>query len=116
MQHLREVTVLGDADIAERLVKTRDRPTVHLLVGPVAAVHPHHRGLIAVSGRECFRAPESLRPVRGEPLAVIGMKAMTERMTYHLIGHHSSMPRPSQVKHALLTPSRLVNTRHGRES
>jgi hypothetical protein len=41
--------VAGDADVDQRLIEAGDRSTVHLLVRTVAAMHPHHRGLIAVA-------------------------------------------------------------------
>ena len=47
VQHLSEPLVGGEVDIFQRLIETSDRPLVHLLVRPVAAVNPHDRGFIA---------------------------------------------------------------------
>jgi hypothetical protein len=41
VKHPPKPLVAGEADIFERLIKTGDRPLVHLLVRPVAAVNPH---------------------------------------------------------------------------
>jgi hypothetical protein len=41
VQHLSEPIVAVEADVDQRLVEAGDRPTVHLLVRPVAAVEAH---------------------------------------------------------------------------
>ena len=38
---------LGEADVDECLIEAGDRPMVHLLMRTVAAMQPHHSGLIA---------------------------------------------------------------------
>jgi hypothetical protein len=48
VQDLSETILAGEADVRERLIETGDRSAVHLLVGPVAAVNPHDRGLVTV--------------------------------------------------------------------
>jgi hypothetical protein len=49
VKHLPKPIVVGEADIDQCLVEAGDRSAVHLLVRTVAAMYPHHRGLIAVA-------------------------------------------------------------------
>jgi hypothetical protein len=73
VQYAPELFVLGETDIFQRLIETSDRPLVHLLVRPVAAVNPHDERLITVSvGVRCWPT-ECLRPVRGKVLGVLGV-------------------------------------------
>ena len=72
VQHFAEPVVAAEADVDERLIETRDRSTVHLLVRTVAAVDPHNRGLVTVRLGIRRRATECLAPVPSEPLGVVG--------------------------------------------
>jgi hypothetical protein len=101
-----------DADVAERLIKTRDGTTVHLFVGTVAAMHPQHGGLIAKPRRKRLRPPKRFGPVGREPLGVIGSKAVAEGVTDHLVCHHALMPCPSETTQTFLTTSSLVHGLH----
>ena len=51
MQHLSELVVVRKPQIVQRLIKTLDSSTVHLVVRTVATVYPYHGGLVAVRGR-----------------------------------------------------------------
>jgi len=80
VQDLPERSGLFQADVLHRLVETLDRPAVHLLMRAVAAVDPHDRGLVPVGAGIGGRTAEGLSPVCGEPLAVLRMESMAERM------------------------------------
>src|SRR5262249_42267680 len=71
VQHTTEPLVTGEADILQRLIETSDRPLIHLLVQSVAAVNPHHRGLIPVPVGVGRWPTECLLPVGGKTLGVL---------------------------------------------
>jgi hypothetical protein len=50
MEDLREPSLPRQANVAEGLIKASDRTPIHLCVGTVAAMQPHHGGLISESG------------------------------------------------------------------
>jgi hypothetical protein len=112
VKHLAQPVVARKADVLQRLVEACDRATIHLLVDAVTAVEPYDRGLVAVRRRECCRPSERLRPVRGEALAVIGVKAVAERVAHQLISHHPGVPSVGQAKQALMTTGGLVDRLH----
>src|ERR1041385_2748707 len=85
VQHAPEPLVAGEADIFQRLIETSDRPLVHLLVQPVAAVNSHDRGLITVLVRIRRWPTECLGPVRGKALAVLRVVSVAERMANHFV-------------------------------
>src|SRR5882724_363539 len=85
VQHAPKPLVAGEADIFQRLVEASDCPLVHLLVHPVAAVNPHDRGLITVLVRVRRWPTESLPPVRGEPLSMLRVVSVAERMANHFV-------------------------------
>jgi len=85
VQHTPEPLVAGEADIFQRLIETSDRPLVHLLVQPVAAVNPHDRGLITVLVRIRRWSTECLGPVRGKALGVLRVVSVAERMANHFV-------------------------------
>ncbi len=95
------MVVIGEAGIGQCLVEARDRASVHLLVQAVAAVHAHHRGLVAVRIGVGRWSTERLRPVRGKPLGVLRVEAVAERVAHDLVGHHPGVPRAGQATHAL---------------
>ena len=71
VQNAPELLVDRDADIFHRLIETSDRPLIHFLMQPVAAVDPNHRGLITILiGIDRWSA-ECLCPVRGKPLGML---------------------------------------------
>lgn len=59
---------------------------------PISAVRLDRRGLAAIGAGIRAWAAECVCPVGGEPLDVVRVKAMAERMGYHFIGHHPVMP------------------------
>ena len=77
MQDARKLTLRLDADVAKRLIKTRDPTTIHLLVDTVAAVHPHHGALIAERGRS-FR-PRLVTGIRGSDGRVTAFAPIEEK-------------------------------------
>ena len=101
VQHLPQPRVIGEAGIGQGLVEAGDRAAVHLLVHAVAAVHAHDRRLVAVGVRVGRRTTQRLSPVRGEPLGVVRMEAVAERVAHHLVGHHPGVPRGRQPAHAV---------------
>ena len=101
MQHTSEPFVPGETDIFQCLIKTSDRTLVHLLVGPVAAVHANDRRLVAVSLRERRRTTERLGPVGRQSLGVLRMEAVAEGVAHHLVGQHPLVPgvrEPEQTR------------------
>src|SRR5258708_5482613 len=78
MQNLPNPIVVSKTGICQCLIETGDRSTVHLLVKAVATVYSHHRGLVAIGGRIRRRPSKCLGPVGGEPLAMLGVKPVTE--------------------------------------
>src|SRR5690348_998071 len=112
MQHLSDRLVCHQPHIAQGLVEAGDRPAVHLLVRAVAAMDPHYRRLIAIATGVAGRPAERLGPIRGEPLAVLRMEPMAERVADYLIGHHPAVPRLSQADQALAATGRLIHTSH----
>ncbi len=110
--HERDAVVANIADIGQCLMETGDRSTVHLLVRAVAAVHPYHGRLVVVGGRVRRRPPKRLRPVRGEALGVLRVKALAERVAHHLVRHHTGMPGTRQTEQAVVTARGFVHRRH----
>jgi hypothetical protein len=85
MQHASEPLVACKADIFQRLIETCNRPLVHLLVRPVAAVNPHDGGLITVPVGVRRWPTKCLRPVRGKALGVLRVESVAERMANHFV-------------------------------
>jgi len=85
VKHAPELFVAGEADIFERLIETGNRPLVHLLVRPVAAVNPHDRGFITVLVRVRRWSTECLGPVRGKALGVLRVVSVAERMANYFV-------------------------------
>ena len=112
VEFLAQPVVAGNASVFQRLIETGDRATVHLLMRAISAVDPHHRGFIPVRGRKRRPPPKRFRPVRGEPLGVIGIKAVAERMAHNFVRHDPGVPRVRQTKQAVITTSGLVNALH----
>ena len=93
VQHLSELLVGGKPDIFQRLIETRDRPLVHLLVQPVATMNPHDRGFITVAIGVCRWPTECFGPVRGKALGVLWVESVAERVTHHFVLQHTRVPR-----------------------
>ena len=85
MQHASKPLVAPEADIFQRLIETSDRPPVHLLVRPVAAVNPNDRGLITVLVGVGRWPTKCLRPVRGKALGMLRVVSVAERMANHFV-------------------------------
>ena len=92
MQHLPQCLIASQSCIFESLIETGNRAAIHFLVHPITAVCLDDRGLVAIRAGIRSGAAECLRPVSREPLDVIWVEAMAERMGHHLIGHHPVMP------------------------
>jgi hypothetical protein len=105
-------TVLGEADVCQRLIEADDRSLVHLLVQTIAAMQPHHRGLVSIAVCKGRRTTQRLSPIGGEPLAVLGVEAVAERVADHLIGHHPGVPGVRQAKQTVSSARRVVNRLH----
>src|SRR6266571_6398477 len=98
--------------VLQRLVETGDRPAVHLLVWAVAALGPHHRGLVSIGVGVGGGHPKSLGPVRSEPLAVLRMESVAERVADYLVRHHPRVPRLGQAEQALAAARGLIHALH----
>jgi hypothetical protein len=89
-----EPLVAGEADIFDRLIETGNRPLVHLLVRPVAAVNPHDRGLVTVLVRVRRWPPERLPPVRGKALNAWLTTSSFSTRVCHALANLSNPSRP----------------------
>src|SRR5260221_14526191 len=85
VQHLPQGLGRVQPDVLQCLVEPGDRLAVHLLVWAVAAMDPHHGGLISIDVGVGSGPPEGLGPVRGEPLAVLRMEPVAERVADYLV-------------------------------
>jgi len=112
MKHTPEPIIAGQTGSYQRLIETGDGAPVHLLVWTVAAVHPHDCGLVAEGARVTRGTAQRLGPIRSQPLDVIGMKTMAERVADHLVVHHPGMPRAGQAKQRLGATSGLEHGLH----
>ena len=56
--------------------------------------------------------PERLCPVGGEPLDMLGVEAVAEGMSDHLVGHHPTMPGISKTAQAVVATRRLEDSLH----
>src|SRR5690606_31803528 len=102
VEHLAEARI-GDASVRHCVIEARDGAAVHLLVQPIAAVQPDYQRLVAILLAVRPRTAPRLDPVRGQPLGVPGMKAVTERMSDDLIREYALMPCVRQSKYAVST-------------
>jgi len=75
----------SEANIFQRLIKTSDRPLVHLFVRPVATVNPHDGSLITVVIGVRRWPTKCLRPVRGKTLGMLRVESVAERMAHDFV-------------------------------
>jgi hypothetical protein len=68
---------------------------------PVPAVHPDDGGFVTTGIGIRSRATECLGPISGEPLDMLRMEAMAERMGHDVVGHHPFMPGVSKTSQAV---------------
>jgi hypothetical protein len=57
-------------------------------------------------------ATQRLRPVGGEPLAVLGMEPVAQRMADHFVGHHPGVPCVGLAQQTVGTTRGLVYRPH----
>src|SRR5438270_2617801 len=79
---------------------------------PVAAVHLDDGGLVTIRVGIRAGATECLGPVSSEPLDMLGMEAVAERMRNHVVGHHAPMPSAGKTAQAVVATSRLEDSLH----
>lgn len=108
VQHLSEPLVSGEAGILERLVEAGARPTVHLLVRPLAAVYARLR-----SRPRSPPSTSSVRPIGSQALGLRRVVSMAEGMADCLVRQHPGVPRAGQLEQALDATNRLVHCLHG---
>jgi hypothetical protein len=113
VQHPPEILVARRPHVLQRLIETRDRPLVRLLVLPVAAVHPDDGGLVSMLAGIGWRPSERLGPVRGEALGVPRVETVAERMADHLVLQRPGVPRAGQFQQPVEAPCGFVNGLHG---
>jgi hypothetical protein len=58
------------------------------------------------------RATECLSPVSGEPLDMLGMESVAERMGDHVVGHHPTMPGIGKTAQAVAASGRFEDSLH----
>ena len=78
----------------------------------VSAVHFNDAGFVAIHIGIFAGAAERFRPVHGESLSMIWMKAVTERMTHHFVAQYAVMPRMRKAAHAVDSVRRFQDTLH----
>ena len=81
-----ELGIGGQARVIGGLDETPDEPVPDVALGPGAGVHGEHRWLAAAGLRVAGGPAEHLRPVARQPLHVLGMTGMGERVVQHRIG------------------------------
>ena len=79
---------------------------------PVPAVHLDDGGLVTIGIGIRGRATECLGPVSGESLDMLGVEAVAERMTDHLVDHHPTMPGVGKTAQAVVATRRLEDSLH----
>jgi hypothetical protein len=104
--------LLSETDIAHGLVEAGDRPSIHLVVRPIAAVLSHNERFIAISRRVLSRSPKCFLPVCGEPLGVVRTKPAAERVTDDLVGHYALVPSARQCEQRFAAASCVVDRCH----
>jgi hypothetical protein len=75
-------------------------------------VHLDDGGLVPIGIGIRGRATECLGPVGGEPLDMLGVEAVAEGMSDHLVGHHPTMPGISETAQAVVATRRLKDSLH----
>lgn len=108
-----DVLPTAEAHVHHGRVETSDSATIHLQVRPIAAVGAHDGGLVSVGLRIPRRTTERFRPVGREPLGVLRMEPVAERVSDHLVGHDPRMPSVGQTQQSV-GPSRGLVHRHHR--
>src|SRR4029077_9217056 len=74
---------------------------------------------VSVAGPDTLEAElgawltECLGPVSGEPLDMLGVEAVAERMADNVVGHHPTMPGIGKTAQAVLATRRLKDSLHG---
>jgi len=97
VEHLSKHGVVCQSDIGKRLIEANDCTPIHFFVLPVAAVHPHDHGLVAIELRVPAGTAKCLGPVSGKSLHMLRVEAVPEGMADDLIGHHSTVPGLGQA-------------------
>src|SRR5262249_46598349 len=78
----------------------------------IAAMYADDRCFIAILLGIGGGPSERLAPVGRQPLAMLRMKPMTERVAHHLVGHDPRMPRVGEAQQTLLAPNGLEHALH----
>jgi hypothetical protein len=112
VQHLPQLTVVGEPHIGESLVETDNRAAIHFVVLPLPAVHLDDGGLVTVGDRIRAGATECLGPVSRESLDMLGVEAVAEGMADHFIRYDPTMPGASKPAQSVVAARRLENTWH----
>jgi hypothetical protein len=94
------------------LIEAGNRTSIHFIVLPVPAVHLDDRGLVTIGIGIRRRATECLGPVSGEPLDMLGVEAVAERMSDHVVGHHPTMPGVGKTAQAIIATRSLEDCSH----
>ena len=76
-------------------------------------MHLDDGGLVTIGVGIPAGATESLGPVSGESLDMLGMKPVAERMADHVVGHHTTMPGAGKTAQAVASTRRLEDSLHG---
>jgi hypothetical protein len=97
VQDLPERVIVCETYVHQGLIETGNRPSVHFLVRPVAAVHPDDGALIPVQVRIPCGTAERFRPIGSESLGVLWMESVAEGVAHHFVDHHSGVPCSGQA-------------------
>jgi len=112
VQHLSQCSVVGHSDICKSLVKACNRTAIHFAVLSIAAVHLDDGGLVTIGVGVYAGTTEGLGPVSGESLDMLGVEAVAERMTDHVVGQHPTMPGVGKAAQAVMATRRVENSFH----
>ena len=112
MERLPERVVRGQAGVLERLVEAGDRPPIHVVVLAVAGVEADDKRLVAERAGVGRRPAERLRPVGGQPLGVVGLEAVAERVTDDGVGENPGVPGLGETQDPGVATRRLIHAAH----
>ena len=104
--------------IVGRLHEAGDEALPQILIGSLAGVDAEHPRVTAERLRVAVRTPEHLGPVVRQPLDVLGVAGVGERVVQHRVVETALVMRGGERQEGRLPPGQLEDrrSRHGAES
>src|SRR5690242_19998608 len=112
MEHLSQCGVVCESDVRQSLIEAINRPTIHFLVLPVAAMHPDDGRLVAVELGVGAGPAERFSPVGGKSLHMLRVEAVAEGVADHVVVHYPTVPGLGQTTKAFAAASRFEHSAH----